>query len=68
MSVVTTADHRRDFLTVAEVAELLRCSEPTVRRRIRDGALPALQLGGRHSAVRIPHAALEDFHEAKGDD
>ena len=32
---------------------------PTVRRRIRDGELPAVQLGGPGSAVRVPRAGLQ---------
>ena len=48
----------REYLTVAEVCEELRCSEPTVRRRIRDGEIPAVQLGGPGSPVRIPRAGL----------
>jgi excisionase family DNA binding protein len=59
MTVVTITDRFQGYMTVAEDAALLRCSEPTVRRRICDGALPAVQLGGPHSAVRIPRSAFE---------
>lgn len=59
MTVTTTAEHASQFLTVAEVATELACSEPTVRRRIRDGELPAVQLGGPGSAVRVPRAGLQ---------
>jgi excisionase family DNA binding protein len=59
MTVVTSPERVREFLTVAQVAQLLRCSEPTVRRRIRDGSLPVVQLGGPGSAVRIPRSAFE---------
>ena len=58
MTVVTTPAHQREYLTVAEVAAELACSEPTVRRRIRAGELPAVRLGGRGSAVRVPRAGL----------
>jgi excisionase family DNA binding protein len=51
---VTTSE----YLTIQEVAEELRCSEPTVRRRIRAGEIPAVQLGGPGSPVRIPRAGL----------
>jgi excisionase family DNA binding protein len=57
MTVVTTPERQREYLTVAEVAAELACSEPTVRRRIRAGELPAVQLGG--PPVRIPRAGLE---------
>jgi excisionase family DNA binding protein len=59
MTVMTTPDHRREYLTVADVAAELACSEPTVRRRIRDGEIPAVRLGGPGSPVRIPRAGLE---------
>jgi excisionase family DNA binding protein len=39
MTVLNTRDHSGEWLTVAEVAERLRCSEPTVRRRIRASEL-----------------------------
>jgi excisionase family DNA binding protein len=59
MSVVTNAEHKSEYLKVFEVAEELRCSEPTVRRRIRSGELAAVKLGtGRNSAIRIPRTAL----------
>jgi len=35
-----------DVLTVSEAAELLRCSEETIRIKARDGSLPALKIGG----------------------
>ena len=35
------------FLTVAEVATLLRCSTKTIYRRVANGTLPALEEGGR---------------------
>jgi excisionase family DNA binding protein len=59
MSAVTTPAAPRGFLTVAEAADLLRCSEPTIRRRIRDRELAAVKLGPGRSVIRIPRAALE---------
>ena len=44
MNALATREHGGPYLTVAEVAANLACSEPTVRRRIRDGELPAVQL------------------------
>ncbi|MBA2631080.1 MAG: helix-turn-helix domain-containing protein [Thermoleophilaceae bacterium] len=48
------------YLTVATVAEMLAVSEPTVRRRIASGEIPAVRLStaGR-GAVRIPADGLE---------
>ena len=60
MTALTQPDHPGAYLSVAEVAAELGCSEPTVRRRIRTGELPAVKLGeGRNSAVRVPRAGLE---------
>lgn len=43
------------YLTVAEAAELLRCSPQTIRRLVRAGRLPALRLG---RDLRISREAL----------
>jgi excisionase family DNA binding protein len=48
------------WLTVKEVARRLDLHEITVRRKIHDGVIPALQLGGRGTAIRV----LEDEFEA----
>jgi excisionase family DNA binding protein len=55
---VTTVEHQRTLLTVKETAERLGISAQSVRRHIRYGRLPAVQLGGRGSAVRIDERAL----------
>jgi excisionase family DNA binding protein len=74
MSAVTTPDAPSEFLTVAEAAELLRCSEPTIRRRIRDRELTAVKLGPGRSVIRIPRGAigawllaLPPYHERQED-
>jgi excisionase family DNA binding protein len=60
MTVMTNDDAAREYLTVAEVAERLHCSEPTIRRRIRSGELEAVKLGrDRNSAVRISLNVLD---------
>lgn len=56
---MTTAAPEREYLTIAEVALRLGISVPTVRRKIAAGELPAVQLGGPGTAIRIPHARLE---------
>jgi excisionase family DNA binding protein len=56
---MTTAEDTREYLTVAELAEKLRCSEPTIRPRIASGELLAVKLGqGRNSAIRVPRDAV----------
>lgn len=58
--MLTTPDYQHEYLTVAEVAAELGCSEPTIRRRIRAGSIPGTKLGhGRNSALRIPRAGLD---------
>jgi excisionase family DNA binding protein len=48
------------FLTVAEVAELLKLNQQTVRNWIDQGSLPALRVGRR---VRIRRSDLERLLE-----
>jgi excisionase family DNA binding protein len=49
----------RTHLSVRETAAMLGVHPDTVRRRIADGSLAALQPGGPGTAVRVPAAALE---------
>ena len=53
---VTSNDFGEEFLTVAEVAELLKLNQQTVRNWIDQGSLPALKVGRR---VRIRRSDLE---------
>jgi excisionase family DNA binding protein len=48
-----------ELLTAREVAERLRVTERTARNWCSDGLLPAMQLGGRGTHLRIPAGALE---------
>jgi excisionase family DNA binding protein len=50
------------FLTVAEVAELLKLNQQTVRNWIEQGSLPALRVGRR---VRIRRSDLDRLLEAR---
>ena len=56
------------LLTVAETAEALGVSTKTVRRLIADRGLPAVQLGGFRTAVRIDPAELEAWLRAEPED
>jgi len=49
--------------TAAEVAELLRCSERTVRRMVQRGDLPGVRTSGGAGSSRllIPAKAVADF-------
>jgi excisionase family DNA binding protein len=50
----------QEFLTVAEVAAILKLNQQTVRNWIDAGALPALHVGRR---VRIRRSDFEEFLE-----
>lgn len=49
------------WLSVQEVAQLLRVQNDTVRRWIRGGLIPALELGGPRSGYRIRREDLDHF-------
>jgi excisionase family DNA binding protein len=58
--VTTSSGDIGEFLTVAEVAELLKLNQQTVRNWIDQGSLPAMKVGRR---VRIRRADLERMLE-----
>ncbi len=60
-SAVTDGDRRRDLLTVAEVARVLRCGHRTVRAAIHDGRIPACRPLGEW---RVRRADVEALIEA----
>jgi len=47
-----------DFMTVAEVAELLKLNQQTIRNWIDDGKLPAVRIGRK---VRVLRSDLEQL-------
>jgi excisionase family DNA binding protein len=51
---------RTTFLTVAEVADMVRVSRMTVYRWIHSGELPAVRFG---RSFRVPQQAVETFME-----
>ena len=54
------------WLTVKETASRLGVHEITVRRKIAQGDLPALQLGGPGTAIRVSEDELERWLYAEG--
>ncbi len=48
------------FLTVAEVAEMMRVSKMTVYRLVHSGELPAIRFG---RSFRVPESAVEEAIE-----
>jgi len=53
-------DHEESFFTVAEVAEMLKLNQQTVRNWIDQGSLPAVRVGRR---VRIRRTDLDRILE-----
>jgi excisionase family DNA binding protein len=60
MLTMERGELEESFLTVAEVAELLKLNQQTVRNWIDAGSLPALRVGRR---VRIKRSDLERLLE-----
>jgi len=56
-----TVANRSELLTVKEAAVRLRLHPLTVRRMIADGRLPAVQLGGRGTSIRVDSDELAAF-------
>jgi excisionase family DNA binding protein len=48
----------QQLLTVDQAAAVLAVHPATIRRHVRSGALPAIQIGGPGKAVRIPEGEL----------
>ncbi|MGN7191024.1 MULTISPECIES: helix-turn-helix domain-containing protein [unclassified Curtobacterium] len=51
------------FLTVAEVAEMMRVSKMTVYRMVHAGELPAIRFG---RSFRVPEAAVAEMLRGGG--
>jgi excisionase family DNA binding protein len=49
------------LLTVEQVARIVSTSTSTVRRWIREGQLPAVQLGGPGHSIRVAEEELRDW-------
>ncbi len=49
------------FVTVAEVASLMRVSKMTVYRLVHSGELPAVRVG---RSFRVPESAVHDYLSA----
>jgi excisionase family DNA binding protein len=69
---MTTAVEKSDrYLTIPEVAETLRVSTATIHRLVSNRQLPAVQLAGRGSTLRVSerelHAWLFGSSESNGD-
>ncbi|MFT4043564.1 MAG: helix-turn-helix domain-containing protein [Gordonia sp. (in: high G+C Gram-positive bacteria)] len=58
--VVSNATSGSSFLTVAEVASLMRVSKMTVYRLVHSGELPAVRVG---RSFRVHASAVHDYLE-----
>jgi len=56
--VTLVSTSRDDFLTVAEIAQILKLNQQTVRNWIENGTLPALRVGRRVRVRRSDFDAL----------
>ena len=57
-----------DFLTVKEVANILRVSESTIRNYIKQDIIKAIKFGSnRRATVRIPKSEVEKFYTFEHD-
>ena len=52
---------RSELLTVKETASRLGYHPMTVRKKIAEGEIPAVQLGGKGSAIRVDQRELESW-------
>ena len=58
MSKTSEGLHEVRFLTVAEVAAVMRVSKMTVYRMVHSGELPAVRVG---RSFRVPEKAVQDY-------
>lgn len=63
MSLAATPPLEVTILTFPEVAELLRCSQSTIRRPMRDNGLPFVQIKPWHRVTFDKHAVLRWWNE-----
>lgn len=56
------------LLTVRDVADRLGLDLSSVYRKIRSGELPAVQLGGERSPLRVDSIELERYVYGEGDE
>ncbi|MCF4005813.1 helix-turn-helix domain-containing protein [Corynebacterium uropygiale] len=53
-------ENKGKFVTVAEVAEIMRVSKMTVYRLVHSGTLPAVRVG---RSFRVPEQAVNEYLE-----
>jgi excisionase family DNA binding protein len=58
---MSLVDVQRRLITIDQAAERLGLSRRTVERKIEQGLIPALQLGGKGTAIRIDERELAEW-------
>ena len=54
-----------EWMTTEQVADLLQVKRETVQKWIRDGDLPALDLGGPRAGYRVARSDLDAYIQAR---
>jgi excisionase family DNA binding protein len=65
---MSVSDIQRRLSTLDEVAERLGQSRRTIERKVETGELPALQLGGPRTAIRVDVVELRAWLYGEPDD
>jgi excisionase family DNA binding protein len=58
---MSLVDVQRRLLTLDQVAERLGVTRRTVERKVAQGVIPALQLGGPRTPIRVDERELEEW-------
>lgn len=66
MSLIDVQEAQRRLLTLGEVADRLGVTRRTVERKVHAGEIPALQLGGPRSPLRVDERELDAWLYGKG--
>jgi excisionase family DNA binding protein len=64
---MSTVAYESDYLSIREAAVMLDVAPITIRRKIEAAELPAVQLGGPGTSIRIPRDALQAWLWATGE-
>lgn len=63
---LTRLDALPDVLTLRELAHVLRCSESTIKRRLRANSFPIPKLRGLDKRTRFAKAAVRRYLDSSG--
>ena len=66
MDALASLEALPDVLTISELARVLRCSESTIKRRLRDGVFPIPSLRRLDKRMRFAKAAVLRYLDQGG--